>query len=471
MDDRSAQLRTKVKRLYGAALADKATDALCSSLVGEVLPESVAGGPGRDGTVLELDYDQDLGGGAGASPEDVGDIASLRSAHAALAEVAAQWPTMHLDIGRTIRQAGVRRLREASHAAADPVVDALDRLGGGLLGPAAESAARTAPVTQLCWLNGTMRSFADPRAVAEVADAPSVRRIDVPRRLEAELHGSSITVGAPAFRQTSGSTGKGIIVAVLDGEVSLHHPGLAPRVVHRNNYTAEPWGNPHPHGTAVAGFIAADGPVVQGVAPEATIYSYKVLAPAGLGADDFGGAMALMHALEDGAHVANCSWGTPALTDGRSREARAFDTAWSLGLTIVKSAGNRGSDPGTVTAPSDADGVIVVGATNRAGTAVEDYSSRGPARSGAGRPHLVAPGGSHGDGLVSLQVGGGTGDVTYGTSFAAPHVAGLIALLLEGDPELTPDALRDRLLACCTPLAGVPTDAQGAGLVSLAALV
>jgi serine protease AprX len=52
-----------------------------------------------------------------------------------------------------------------------------------------------------------------------------------------------------------------------------------------------------------------------------------------------------------------------------------------------------------------------------------------------------------------------------GTSFAAPHVAGLIALLLEREPHLRPDQQRDRIIATCQSLSGVDVVAQGAGLV------
>jgi subtilisin family serine protease len=56
--------------------------------------------------------------------------------------------------------------------------------------------------------------------------------------------------------------------------------------------------------------------------------------------------------------------------------------------------------------------------------------------------------------------------VGFGTGFAAPHVSGLVAVLLERDPELTPTQHRDRLLAACTALSGAAEDEQGAGLVS-----
>ena len=137
-------------------------------------------------------------------------------------------------------------------------------------------------------------------------------------------------------------------------------------------------------------------------------------------------------------------------------------------MVIVKSAGDFGPALNSMTTPADADGVIVVGATEREGTSVQDYSSRGPAGTKS-RPHLVAPGGIlGGTGITSCLLGGGFGDTGAGTSLATPHVTGLIALLLERDPSLTPDQVRNILLSACTPLNGfVDLNTEGQGLLSL----
>jgi serine protease AprX len=184
--------------------------------------------------------------------------------------------------------------------------------------------------------------------------------------------------------------------------------------------------------------------------------------PDGL-ADDFQGGVAIQQALEDGAIIANCSWGNGLATDGTSRLARAFDSAWDLGLILVKSAGNGGPGAGTMTSPAEARGVIVVGATNRQGTRLEDYSSRGPAAAKPG-PDFLAPGGSLNDFIQSLIPGNRTGRVDAGTSFAAPHITGLIALLLEQDPNATPDQIKAKLTAQARPLNPNPPAECGAGL-------
>jgi serine protease AprX len=135
-------------------------------------------------------------------------------------------------------------------------------------------------------------------------------------------------------------------------------------------------------------------------------------------------------------------------------------------MVIVKSAGNAGPGGRTLTSPADAEGVIVVGATDRRGRAVQDYSSRGPAGSRE-RPHLVAPGGSDVSGIETCRPGGRFGSAGAGTSFAAPQISGLAALLLDDDPNLLPEAVRATLISSCTRLSKVDGNMQGAGLIKL----
>lgn len=384
-------------------------------------------------------------------------------------------PELRLQTGRLLRQAAIESVRDDFYKTAGPISAEIERSTPNLLGLGSEAiASPTAPssITEICWLNSSILTQGDPRALAEVAAAQEVERVDLPRLVESEIGTTAGTVGAPQFRGARGLTGQGIVIAIIDSEVSLRHPALQGRVIHKQNYTHEPWGNAGSHGTAVAGIAAADGDGLAGMAPEATIYNYKVMATnRHLNASDFRGALAIQHALEDGAHVANCSWGTGRVRASTSREARAVNTAWSLGLTVVKSAGNAGPGTGTITTPADADGIIVVGATNQLGTAVQDYSSRGPTPSNENRPHLVAPGGTESRGIDSCLVGGGFGDCGPGTSYAAPHVSGLLALILEGEPHLTPAQQRQRLLSVCTLIQGHDDNTQGAGLLSLAGLL
>lgn len=318
-----------------------------------------------------------------------------------------------------------------------------------------------------CWLIRAIQSPLDGGTLAEVADDPAVSVIDVPHRIQRD---AAIIIGArmraDQFRRDTNLSGRGIVVAVIDGEVVASHTQFQDRVTLAQNYTPEPFGNPDDHGSSVAGIVAANSSSIIGMAPEALIRSYKIFRTTRGVTNDFAGAKAIQQALEDGAHIANCSWGAGPAGTGTSREARACDEAWGLGLVIVKSAGNNGPAPNTLTTPADARGVIVVGATTLDGKRVASYSSRGTVR-GETRPHLVAIGGGDTETLTSVLRTGNVGACGVGTSFAAPHVAGAAALLLERTPAATPDDIRAELIAMCQPLPRVPRMAQGAGLLVL----
>jgi serine protease AprX len=448
--------RREVRQGLGSAMADKASDEFC--LTAYRRAQSNAFGAETTGvrsapvaSVVEFD---------GAPP-----------AGPRLEEIAAALPAVPhspVRLAAALRQAVVGARRQQGYQIVGRVYDEVERLSGGTLGLSPQVlGAPEVPslVTQVCWLNRTMRTWAGPEVLADVVSDASVQSVDVPRRLmpDADVRNHA-AVALPAYLRSHPMTGDGITVAVIDSEVVLSHPALAGRVVHRRNYTMESWGNPDSHGTAVAGIIAADDEVNGGLAPGAVIYNYKVLATNRfLNSDDFGGALAVQQALEDGADVANCSWGAGPITAGLSREARAVDAAWAAGLVVVKSAGNNGPGPSTMTTPADAAGVIVVGATDLDGAEVQDYSSRGPGGSKPG-PDLLAPGGSLAAALACCLPTGGFGDAGMGTSYAAPHVSGLVALFLQEDPALLPDQLRERLRKHARPLTGITGADQGWGL-------
>jgi serine protease AprX len=464
-----ARARELVRRRYGAALAEKASAAF---LLAAVAPPSAAGTGGLEGvapgaapqTVLEF-----VPTTAPATAREVRRNAS-RAVLEALGSRAA--PEVSRQVGPAARQLVLATYRDRFLADAGAIRSDCERAAAVLhRGPLEAAPGFEQPAfTDVCWLNQTMRIRSDPSTVADVASDPKVHGVDIPRPLEPELTATVKRVGATAWRKATGNGGKGVVVAVIDSEVAMQHPGLAGRVVQKTNYTREAFGNPGTHGTAVAGIIGSAGEV-EGIAPEVTIYNYKVIASNPLlKGNSFDGSLAIQQALEDGAHVANCSWGNGPAGTGSSPEARACDTAWALGLTIVKSAGNRGPDARTLTTPADAAGVIVVGATDRSGKTIESYSSRGPTEGDVERPHLCAPGGSFDDGIVSALIQGGYGDCGAGTSFAAPHVAGLAALLLARDPTLDPDEVREALIDASKPLRGrFDGNAQGAGFVKLIA--
>jgi serine protease AprX len=482
--------RSHVSDLFGETLARKAGDAFCLAFGGPAAAEfgleAMAEETRPPSVVIEFTRQPEISAAVIRAVDEIRKTkgwTSLRNVlkKSKLRDLTRGVMTEVMEAGRSdpeilslqgadlLRHAKIASIRDHFLKTAAPITNEIERRVHAFV-HRSRHASQPLPVSavQVCWLNRTVRVVGDVRALAEVVADESVERIDLPRRLEPDLDLSTLTVGAPQFRKRSKRTGKGIIVAVIDSEVALNHPALKGRVVQKENYTSESWGNFGTHGTAVAGIVASNDGDFSGMAPGATIYNYKVIANNRfLNADSFGGSLAIQQALEDGAHIANCSWGAGPAGDGTSPEAVACDEAWALGMAIVKSAGNRGPGSQTLTTPADADGVIAVGSTDREGTAVQNYSSRGPAGSKP-RPHLVAPGGVLGGvGITSCLVGGGFGDCGAGTSFAAPHVAGMLALLLDRDPDLSPDELRDLVLGACEQFEGIDADTQGQGLVSM----
>jgi serine protease AprX len=484
--------RARVGNLLGEKLASKASEAFCLAFI-QPIPavlglEAVAESARPRSVVLEFTHQPQVSAEVNNAVEKLRRSKAWASVRNALkkiemATVTKGVTTEVMEVGRSepeilpvhaarlLRHVKIMSVRDNFFKVTGAITDGIERGSRAFMRAGLESVVSPQSrnvVTQVCWLNRTVRSWADPRVLAEVVADDSIERVDLPRRLEPEINVSAGTVGTLQFRKKFKRSGKGIIVALIDSETALNHPALKGRVVHKHNFTDELWGHPDSHGTATAGIIASNDKKFPGMAPDATIYNYKVLASnPTLTGDDFDGALAIQQAVEDGAHIANCSWGAGPASDGTTREAIACNEAWGLGLAIVKSAGNRGPGGSTLTTPADADGVIVVGATERQGSTVQSYSSRGPAGS-KDRPHLLAPGGIfQGVGITSCLVGGGFGDCGAGTSFAAPHVSGMLALLLERDPNLTPDELRDMLLNACESLTGIDINTQGKGLVSL----
>jgi serine protease AprX len=309
-----------------------------------------------------------------------------------------------------------------------------------------------------------------PAQIKAVAASDRVERIEADKVLKLELDQSTQTVGVVNAR-TQGlvGTGKGMIIAVLDGEVDCNHPDLKGRVVQKRNYTDEGWGKPHEHGTHVAGIIAGDGQQYKGIAPDAIIWSYKIIPSEQSQSDQgFKGADAIedvIKDMKDGVKVANCSWGVQsAPLDGTSIWAKTAERAAKLGLVLIKSAGNNGPDAGTITSPADAQGdVIVVGASSHDGTKVMDFSSRGPTADGRPKPDICAPG----DNIVAAKALGGYRKMS-GTSMAAPHIAGIAALLLERNPTLTPLQVRKILMDSAKTIESAEApNTQGKGLVDV----
>jgi thermitase len=243
-----------------------------------------------------------------------------------------------------------------------------------------------------------------------------------------------------------------IIVAVLDTGVDLAHPDLLDRLVAGYNFF-QPDELPMDdsgHGTHVAGTIAATSNNAQGIAGVASgvsIMPIKVLNSRGAGRDSRV-AQGIRWAVDNGARVVNMSFGGPQISPALSD---AVEYATSRGVVLVVAAGNEGSDAPNY--PGASDPVIAVAATNQndARAVFSNYGSW---------VDLAAPGTS----IVSTFW---NGESTYrtgtGTSMAAPHVSGVIALLLSVQPSLSPEEIDSILKSTADPL---PDEDVGAGRVN-----
>jgi subtilisin family serine protease len=139
-------------------------------------------------------------------------------------------------------------------------------------------------------------------------------------------------------------------------------------------------------------------------------------------------------------HVLTNSWGCPPVEGCDARALRPAVAAFAAaGIAFVAAAGNTGPGCGSLDdPPAPYPEALTVGAVGEDGEPT-GFSSRGPAPGGAVKPDLDAPGA----GIVSALPGATYGELD-GTSMAAPHVAGAVALLWSARPELIGDLPRTR---------------------------
>jgi len=263
-------------------------------------------------------------------------------------------------------------------------------------------------------------------------------------------------IGAPAA--WARSTGGGVTIGIVDTGVDASHPDLAGKVVAMADCVGRPCTpgaapDTHGHGTIVSGIAAAvtnNGKGVAGTAPDARLAVAKVLNAAGEGrVEDINNGIRWV--VDNGAKVVNLSLGDPNFLAASALGTplrSGIEYAWSKGAVPVLASGNYANGTGDFGSENYGNlNALVVGATDRAGN-VPSYSSPiGNAKWG-----LVAPGGAGSGGADSnvistfMTSSGGSGYASAaGTSMAAPHVAGAVALLLAQGQS--PAAAVSRILA------------------------
>ncbi len=259
-----------------------------------------------------------------------------------------------------------------------------------------------------------------------------------------------------------GETGDGVSVAILDTGIDAEHETLeenlgdgfatdgAACTTDCLDTCIEPWDDDNDHGTHVAGTAGAadNGVGVVGVAPDVTLHAVKVLGCDGSGTfDDI--AEGISWSADQGHDVQNMSLGAPS---GSSVVEDAVQYADEQGVIMIAAAGNDGCD-GCVNFPAAYDEVIAVSATDE-NDDLANFSSTGP------EVDFAAPGvdvlsAVPRDDYASLN----------GTSMAAPHVCGAVAVLLAAGVD--PEDVIDELKSAADDI-GLDDNEQGAGRLNVA---
>lgn len=246
-------------------------------------------------------------------------------------------------------------------------------------------------------------------------------------------------------------SGNDVVVAVIDSGINSQHPDLAGKVIGWHDYVngqSQPYDD-NGHGTHVAGVIAGTGSVnskLRGVAYEAALVGLKVV-----GADGTGPTSVIAQAVDDvianrgqfNIRILNMSIAGSGSSNGKDALALVCNRAVSSGITVVVAAGNDGPEARTISSPAAANSVITVGAgadIGEFGFYLAEFSSRGPTADGRTKPDLWGPGVN----VRSPAGNSGYSDVD-GTSFAAPFVSGVVALMLDANPGLRPATIKSIL--------------------------
>lgn len=363
---------------------------------------------------------------------------------------------------------------------------ALVALPSLLLALAAAPAAQAADTATVAAPDGLVARHATHRAGTPMATTAAVhrpqrkrssaKRTSAKKRSSNKVRGASVTATDPrsdeqwelrgdrpmgiasAWRQTTGGS---VIVAVVDTGADLEHPDLAANLwtnpgeipgngidddgngyvddVHGYDFVADD-GDPadeNGHGTHVAGIIAArggNGIGVSGVAWRAKLMIVRALDAHAQGTTDTV-AEAVRYAVDNGARFINLSLAGPTPTpdlEGAMIYAQQHDAL------VIVAAGNDGANLATSpTYPASfpEDNIIGVAATTDRGR-LSDVSDYGPGAD------LAAPG----EDILSTAVDGGY-EWRTGTSMAAPHVTGTLALMASARPDLSGTSLRNALFS------------------------
>jgi VCBS repeat-containing protein len=372
-----------------------------------------------------------------------------------------------------------RALREASARNLPPVLAELRAIG--------------ARGVRELWIAGAVAATVPAGEVARLAALPGVQQVKLDAVVEAPASSAGSTapaewnldaIGAPAL-WGAGLTGEGAVVAGLDTGVDAAHPDLQGTWRGGSNSWFDPYGqhatpaDASGHGTQTMGIMvggAAGGSAI-GVAPGARWIAARIYDDAGRGTLS-GIHQAFQWILDpdgnpatvDAPDVVTAAWTLASAPGTCDLEFQADLAALeAAGIGVILAAGNDGPASGTSDSPANDPGAFSAGAVDVTAT-VASFSSRGPsACDGSIFPTLVAPGV---DVRTSDLSFGGFASYAYvsGTSFAAPHVAGALALLAAAAPAASLAQLRSALIQGAVDLAPAGADdASGHGALDVSA--
>ena len=379
-----------------------------------------------------------------------------------------------------LRSRLVRELRNAADRAGGPLRDLLARHG--------------VPDVEPLWLINALALALPTPLLEQVSRRPEVERITLDATISLPAPGAAVAttagwnlslVGAPDLWE-AGFTGQGVVVATMDTGADPAHPDLAASFRGGSNSWFDPYGthaSPSDldgHGTQSLGLIvggSASGTPI-GMAPGAQWIAAKIF-------DDAGQAsLSGIHLgfqwlldpdgdpdVDDAPDIVNGSWDLGAVgvcDDEFQSDVYVLEAAEIL---VVLSGGNYGPAASTSVSPANGTGSLAVGAVDQF-TNVAGFSSRGPSACDGGvYPDLAAPGAN----VVTTDLTfGGIFPDSYvtvsGTSFAAPHVSGALALLKSAKPAASANELEDALRSSAVDLAALGLDNDsGWGLIDVTA--
>ena len=242
--------------------------------------------------------------------------------------------------------------------------------------------------------------------------------------------------------------GDNILVAVIDSGVDITHPELAGSIAGVFDTAKDP-APPHKHGTAIAGLVAAHGKLM-GAAPAAKILAVHAFDPKDAGAEGttFNILKGIDWAATHGARIINMSFAGPP----DPAIHRILEAARKKGIVLVAASGNGGAKSPPLFPAADPN-VIAVSATDAEDKLLE--------QSNRGRYIAVAAPGAQ----ILVAAPDAGYEISSGTSYSAAEVSGVVALMLQRKPELTPEQVRSILQATAKDLGPKGPDVMfGAGL-------